>query len=707
MATIVRLPLETDSNTLARWDVVAARIVAWAHSAQVPLLDSIVLLPFAQLLPEARRAFAKAGGWMPRIETTRTLASSLGPDPVDAPGQITFDKTFDSLAARALLRSQPWGAAWARRDARGFDQAAAAVVATAHELVRATQAMRPEERAAHWAMAREALGPAGGPGATERLLARVALEWASVAPAPATDRLFDIAPPAAWIVVKAGGVDRLADRLMADSTSDSLLLDTDEPDDAPFERIARHAPAAFAICDGFEHEAQCAAAQVLHHVQRGEVPVALIAQDRVLVRRVRALLERERLALLDESGWKLSTTRAAAQVMALLEAARADASTDDLLDWLKAGAAGADARHMADISALEAACRRSETSRVAALPKLALDAAAARLWAAASAVLARFSQAKRQPLAAWLGTLAAALAESGALATLQSDDAGRQLIGALRLAPSASAAAWAHVASDTVMVFDEFLSWVNGALEDATFRPEPPQGVAAQVVITPLRSAMLRPFAAIVFPGADDKQLGAPAASVSLLSDAQAATFGVPTAAEQRHDESLAFATGARDATARARDPRRSVEPRRVRDQPGQRRRAAVPLRRDDRAARAERARDARAARGRQPAALRLRPRCTIRLPAERARREGRRAGVRFGRWHAAHRADDRFVATRIRRRALGRRPAPDARRLLSLRQRAPFEHARRLPRRCGERRACADRAHADRGTAARLRDHP
>jgi ATP-dependent helicase/nuclease subunit B len=402
--------------------------------------------------------------------------------------------------------------------------------------------MRPEQRPLHWTQMRELLGPLGGPGATERLLARVALEWASLAPAPASDRLFDIPAPSAWIVVQAGGPDPLCERLMTEALVPCLRVDTDVSEEDPFQRCGREPPAAFGVCDGFEHEAQCTAAQVLAHVARGEVPVALIAQDRVLVRRVRALLERAELRLLDESGWKLSTTRAAAEVMAFLNAARGDAGTDALLDWLKASAAAADANLAGDISALEAACRRDQIARVAALPRAELDPSAARMWAAASSVLALLPVSKRQDLSAWLAQLTAALAACGALARLQSDDAGQKVIGALRLGTSAAGTAWSLVASQAVMGFDEFRAWADRVLEDATFTPAVASDDPAQVVITPLASAMLRPFAAAVFPGADDKRLGAAPTSVSLLSDAQAAAFGIKTAAQRRHSELLAFA---------------------------------------------------------------------------------------------------------------------------------------------------------------------
>jgi ATP-dependent helicase/nuclease subunit B len=537
MTTIVRSTLENAVCDGDRWTAIAASITAWAAGQGVALRDAIVLVPFAQLLPEARRTFARSGGWMPRIETTKTLAASLGPSPPAQPGQVSFDPTLDALSAAALLRSQHWGAAWERRDARGFEQALSALVATAHELVRAAAVLPPSMRAAHWTAARELLTPMAGPGASERLLGRVALEWASLAPAPATDRLFGAPPPAAWIAVQAGGADPLTRRLLADAAAPTLVIDTDAADDDPFSNVPAICGPAFALCDGFEHEAQCAAAQVLAHMQRGELPVALIAQDRVLVRRVRALLERHQLRLLDETGWKLSTTRAAAVVMSLLLAARLDAGTDALLDWLKAGTDDA-----AALDALEAACRRGQIARVDALARASLEPTAARLWAAASAVLAPLGTTRRQPLTAWLAALAAALDAGGSMATLRADDAGQQVLVALHLDPGAAATgAWAAGASQAVMGAVEFRGWVDGVLERSSFRPTASFDAPPDVIVTPLAGAMLRPFAAIVMPGADDKHLGAPATSISLLGDAHAAALGVPTAAERRRAESLAF----------------------------------------------------------------------------------------------------------------------------------------------------------------------
>src|SRR4051794_19857459 len=96
MATIDRLALE--NRTSDRSAGLAAAAAAWAQGRGVSLRDAVLLLPFTQLLPHARRAFAGAGGWMPRIETTRTLAASLGPAAPAVSGQVSFDVAIDVLS---------------------------------------------------------------------------------------------------------------------------------------------------------------------------------------------------------------------------------------------------------------------------------------------------------------------------------------------------------------------------------------------------------------------------------------------------------------------------------------------------------------------------------------------------------------------------------------------------------------------------------
>ena len=283
-----------------------------------------------------------------------------------ADGESSFDAALDTLVATQLLARERWGAEWMRRDRRGFEHAAARVATTARELARAASSQAPSARTAWWQAARDALDVGvGGPAGLEKQLARIAVEWAANAPeAASTDRLFDLRP-SAWIAIQAGGADRLALALLGHGEAPALVVDTDVPLDQPFAAIAHELaaePPAHALCDGFEDEAWAAAAQVLDHLGRGERPVALVALDRVLVRRVRALLERAGVRIADETGWKMSTTRAGASVMSLLQAVRPIASADAYLDWLKSLPPTA-TPEAGSLAALEAICRRRRVSR--------------------------------------------------------------------------------------------------------------------------------------------------------------------------------------------------------------------------------------------------------------------------------------------------------------------------------------------------------
>jgi ATP-dependent helicase/nuclease subunit B len=495
------------------WPVLAERAMQWLQSRAAAPRDAIVLLPSAHLLPLARAAFAARGAWQPRIETPQTLAASLGPPVACPPGQISLDAATDRLAAAALLRRQAWGAAWARRDARGFEQAAAVLADTARALLDAAACVAPDAREAWWAEARSQLGPVAGPGATERLLARVALEWAAATEAFLTDRLFALRP-SAWLALRVSGAWPLAESVLGAAMAPALLLDVDAAPDAMPRRW---------VSPDFEAEAQAAAAAVIEYLNAGQSPIALIAQDRLLVRRARALLERAGVHLADETGWTLSTTRAAARVMGLLRAAAPQAGADARLDWLKSDAS--ESGQPPALLALEARWRSG-----------AGDSA---FWQAAQQRLQPLAQAPRQPLADWLAVLQQALRAAPDDRSFDDDEAGRQLLAALRLDGVSQAAAWQAVARDTRFDLEAFTAWVDATLESATYLP--PADACAQVVITPLARALLRPFAAVVFPGTDPVRLGATAAPHPLLPEAVARALGLEDAAARREREWRAF----------------------------------------------------------------------------------------------------------------------------------------------------------------------
>jgi len=544
MATIDKISLETSLNAPQAWAAVAMRVQAWAAQRGLSLRDAVVLVPFAQLLPPARAAFAHAGGWLPRIETTQTLARSLGPAAPADPLQISFDMALDRLTAARLLQGQ--AGATAAGDPDGLDAMVVALVQTAHALARAADALPPAQREAHWAQGRAGLGlpgVPGAPGARERWLLRVAFEWAAASAAPASDTLFGLLP-SAWVVVQAGGADALAQSLVAQAadSSHALLIETDAPLDDPFRAVALQAQAELVVCRDFEDEAQLCAAHVLARLGEGVVSVTLIAQDRVLVRRVRALLARQHVPLRDETGWRLSTTRAGALVASLLRAAEPRAGADDWLDWLKACAESwpqprPGVTSGTALRVLESSLRRHGWDRIDQVDAAALPDAAAPLWRAAGRVLQALVDARQSAVGDWLKLLRQALQDCGAWAPLEADDAGRQLLAALHLGVDT------HVPPSEPMGLPAFRRWVDAVLEAASFVPSPDDAAesAQHVVITPLERAILRPFGAVVFPGADEKRLGAPASPHPLLSDAGAMALGLPGAQARREAETLAF----------------------------------------------------------------------------------------------------------------------------------------------------------------------
>ncbi len=77
--------------------------------------------------------------------------------------------------------------------------------------------------------------------------------------------------------------------------------------------------------------------QIRKWILEGKQRIAVISENRLLARRLRALLERAEVPLYDAAGWTLSTTRAAANIESLLLCIEEDFEKDALLDLLKSG----------------------------------------------------------------------------------------------------------------------------------------------------------------------------------------------------------------------------------------------------------------------------------------------------------------------------------------------------------------------------------
>jgi ATP-dependent helicase/nuclease subunit B len=496
--------------------------------------EAVFLVPFAELLAPARRAFARSGDWMPRIHTTRTLTLSLGPARSAGAHEFTGEPGVDSLVASAMLRGQSWADAWRRRDRRGFEAGVEQLVRTTQMLVEGARAVLPAQRPAWWAQARGIAAPAGGPDAMERALLRTAIEWAAASADPDTDRLFGLRP-GAWIALSLGGEDRLTALLLEQAGTrgvPALSLRADPEADDPFAVATGAAALEVVHAQDAEEEAWAAAIEVNAAIGRAECPVALIAEDRALVRRIRALLERTGTRIDDETGWSLATTRACAHAYSALRAARAAASPDERLDWLKSDLDDSDG---AALDALE--LRWRDSGRMPAA--LRLDAE--HLWARERARLEGFANPRRRPLAQWLQAFDRLLFDGSDVQSWQDDAAALQLRRVLRMDRIAGEpdVAW-QSAAEVAMDLEQFSAWVDAVLESSRFVP-PPRTGDAPVVLTPMSRAIGREFAAVVLPGADERRLGVGAPSATLLSQAALRALGLPDRIARQRHMALAF----------------------------------------------------------------------------------------------------------------------------------------------------------------------
>ncbi len=461
---------------------------------------TVVLVPFAQLMSAGRRAWSRAhaSGFAPRFESTRNWAHSLQPF-APAATDLSGDMARDSLVAASLIdRVAPH-----RTDAALRSVMVTRLVEAARQLGPLAAAQSPSERAA-WADTGRAAVAAGLPALQwEMLVQSLALAWVGSS-AFATDVL--------WSPLAAPGAD--ADLLLVlpgwhpDPLGDALLKrwgDQAQRLSVPTTPARAHNAPHLHPCTDAEDEAQRAAACVMSHLQAGRTPVGLVANDRVLTRRVNAMLHSAGVAVQDETGWKLSTTRAAAQLMSLLRAAQPRAHTDAVLDFLKQ----APVWDAATVERLEQWARAQGVSRWHAA-----RAETAHVCPAGLPLLLDGLHAAR-PLVDWLQSLTTALDAAGLLAGLREDPAGQQVLQSLRLEPGVAsematlhdtlAAAARNDAPTQRLSLARFTDWVREVLESASFSPR--SATTAEVITLPLAQLLGRELAAVVMPGCDEVQL--------------------------------------------------------------------------------------------------------------------------------------------------------------------------------------------------------
>jgi ATP-dependent helicase/nuclease subunit B len=280
----------------------------------------------------------------------------------------------------------------------------------------------------------------------------------------------------------------------------------------------------------FEELAWMAAKSVEQHIIAGKKNIALVAQDRLAARRTRALLARfgPALAIRDETGWKLSTTRAAAALhswLSLIRAPKEGPSAADLLEFLQ--------NPFVDIPAILGKEPQACNGLIAELEDRLIASQAHCGWesfyiamegvrygnvfrqAPANPLLLELLQIVRGRAVQWRSKnvdvsqayqqLQGDITAFGMATTLAADSAGKQLLDVLLtlempLQPNSI--------KPIQLRLPEWISLLSSAIEEASYQ-EGSKQAEANLSILPLSATRLREFDAVIVVGCDENQLPA------------------------------------------------------------------------------------------------------------------------------------------------------------------------------------------------------
>ena len=289
----------------------------------------------------------------------------------------------------------------------------------------------------------------------------------------------------------------------------------------------------------FEELAWATAKTIEQQLIGGKTNIALVAQDRLVARRVRALLARlgPSLKIQDETGWKLSTTRAAAALNSWLELLRAPPegpSAGDLMEFLQNPFLDLgrclNSNSTRDAESLNGLVAQLEDILIASQAKsgweifhMAIEGSVAHGSAAPNPLLLELLQAVRGRLNRWRGIkmncalahqyLMDDLALMGMTRGLEKDSAGKQLLELLETFDFDAE----H--QQIAMRLNEWLSLLKTVIEESSYE-ERGVSAAATLSILPLSSTRFREFESVVMVGCDEQQLPAFSEPPLFFSDA-------------------------------------------------------------------------------------------------------------------------------------------------------------------------------------------
>ena len=289
----------------------------------------------------------------------------------------------------------------------------------------------------------------------------------------------------------------------------------------------------------FEELAWAATKSIEAHLIAEKKNIALVAQDRLAARRVRALLARlgPALNIRDETGWKIDTTRAAAAIdswLDLIRAPKEGPTAIALLEFLQ--------NPFLDIPACIEKPPEVCIGLVAQLEDILIASQAKSGWetffmaierandyaanhdSAPNVALLKLLQFVRERHYVWqelnlncsnaYNLLQNNLQDTGMNKALEKDAAGKQLLEVIKSFDMRSSEY-----QSVTMRLPEWISLIKSVLEDASYE-EAGKEAQANLSILPLSSTRLRQFDAVVVVGCDEQQLPAFSEPPLFFSDA-------------------------------------------------------------------------------------------------------------------------------------------------------------------------------------------
>ena len=285
------------------------------------------------------------------------------------------------------------------------------------------------------------------------------------------------------------------------------------------------------LCPNFENQAIHAAHLLLDWLNQGFTNLALVAQDRLVARRIQALLARLGIQVHDETGWKFSTTRAAATIMHWFDLLRPTPNSKALLDWLKSPFVFSHhAQLKEEVALLEYVMRRHTVDSdwytlSHALTRIEIDDP--QLLHSTQILLTELQQTiatwltGKKTLAQWCELLDQMLDRLGVRPLLEKDSTGTKLL---------------HLLDDLItrslqvdhqkFSLTEFRALLDLHLEQST-STSTPDHTGYRITFLPLNGLRMRYFDAVLMAGCDENRLPAPLQETLFLSSTLRTQLGL------------------------------------------------------------------------------------------------------------------------------------------------------------------------------------